>query len=136
MENKSMNESISALNTKITDTENKSMNENISDLNTKVTDEVILHTPGMLQSRNVRIHKRRTSVRLEPEMWNALNEIAELERCSVHDLCGAVHDLKEIGASFTASLRVFMMEYYRSVALVNGHVSQIQKKIRINQAEA
>ena len=110
------------------------MDENFPALDTEVTDEAMLHTPGMLQSRNIRIHKRRTSVRLEPEMWNALNEIAELEGCSVHDLCGAVHDLKEMGSSFTAALRVFMMEYYRSVALVNGHVSQIQKKIRANQA--
>ncbi|MFH1158329.1 MAG: ribbon-helix-helix domain-containing protein [Pseudomonadota bacterium] len=105
-------------------------------LNTEVTDGVLPrgHTPGMLQSRNVRIHKRRTSVRLESEMWNALNEIAGLEGCSVHDLCGAVHDLKETGASFTAALRVFMMEYYRSAMLTSSHVSRIQKKIRAHPA--
>ncbi len=39
-----------------------------------------------LLSKNVRIHDRRTSVRLEPEMWDALNEIAALESCSIHDL--------------------------------------------------
>jgi len=41
-------------------------------------------------------------------MWSALNEIAALEACSIHDLCGAVHGLKEPAASFTAALRVFM----------------------------
>lgn len=87
---------------------------------------------SILQSKNVRIHKRRTSVRLEPKMWNALNEIAALEGCSIHDLCGAVHDLKEPEASFTAALRVFMMEYYRSAARVSGQVSQVQNKIRSN----
>jgi len=87
---------------------------------------------GTLQSKNIRIHRHRTSVRLEPAMWNALNEIAAMEGCSVHDLCGAVHDLKEPGTSFTAALRVFMMEYYRSAALVNGQVSQVQNKLRLN----
>jgi predicted DNA-binding ribbon-helix-helix protein len=91
------------------------------------------YSSGALQSKNVRIHTRRTSVRLEPAMWNALNEIAAREGCSIHDLCGAVHDLKEPAASFTAALRVFMMEYYRSAALVNGQVSQVQKKIKANQ---
>jgi len=88
-----------------------------------------------LQSKNVRIHERRTSVRLEPAMWNALNEIAALEGCSIHDLCGAVHDLKEKDASFTAALRVFMMEYYRSAMRVNSQVSQIQKKVKSNRME-
>ncbi|MCE9508708.1 MAG: ribbon-helix-helix domain-containing protein [Alphaproteobacteria bacterium] len=91
------------------------------------------YTPNALQSKNVRIHARRTSIRLEPAMWNALNEIAALEECSIHDLCGAVHDLKEPGASFTAALRVFMMEYYRSAALVNVQVSQVQRKIKAIQ---
>ncbi|MBI3440294.1 MAG: ribbon-helix-helix domain-containing protein [Proteobacteria bacterium] len=87
------------------------------------------HVANALQSKNVRIHKRRTSVRLEPRMWNALNEIAALEGCSIHDLCGAVHDIKSQDASFTATLRVFMMEYYRSAAQANGQVSA-QDKIR------
>lgn len=94
------------------------------------------HAPnggGALQSKNVRIHKRRTSVRLEPEMWSALNEIAVMEGCSIHDLCGAVHDLKEPGTSFTAALRVFMMEYYRSASRTNGQISQIQKQVKVNQ---
>ena len=119
------------------------MNESLIALNTAAENNDSLHAtivstlPGTLastlQSKNVCIHKRRTSVRLEPEMWNALNEIALLEGCSIHDLCGAVHDMKEAGASFTASLRVFMMEYYRSAARVGNQVSKIQKQVRVNQ---
>ena len=86
--------------------------------------------PGSLQSRNVRIHKRRTSIRLEPKMWSALSEIATLENCSIHDICGAVHDLKEPETSFTAALRVFMMEYYRSASRSNPHVVQVQKQAK------
>jgi predicted DNA-binding ribbon-helix-helix protein len=89
-----------------------------------------------LQSKNVRIHDRRTSIRLEPEMWRALNEIARLENCSIHDLCGAVHDLKEPGTSFTAALRVFLMEYYRAAASVSQQVTQVQKRVRGNRGAA
>lgn len=89
-----------------------------------------ISTPGALQSRNVRIHDRRTSVRLEPEMWTALNEIAESEKCSIHDLCGAVHDLKEPGTSFTAALRVFLMEYYRAAARASPRVTQVQQRVK------
>lgn len=80
-----------------------------------------------LLSKNVRIHKRRTSIRLEKEMWEALNEVAELEGCSIHDLCGAVHDLKEPESSFTAALRVFLMEYYRSATKSGQGNGRVQK---------
>lgn len=81
-------------------------------------------------SRNVRIRNRRTSVRLEQSMWQALNEIAEVEKCTIHDLCAAVHDMKEEGLSFTAALRVFLMEYYRSVANASPQVSLVQRTLR------
>jgi predicted DNA-binding ribbon-helix-helix protein len=87
--------------------------------------------PGRaMLSRNVRIHNRRTSVRLEPAMWTALNEIAAAENCSIHDLCGAVHDLKAEDLSFTAALRVFLMEYYRTAASVSPQVSSVQKRLK------
>lgn len=85
---------------------------------------------GSLQSKNVRIHERRTSVRLEPEMWIALNEIAAMEGCSIHDICGAVSDLKSQEASFTAALRVFVMEYYRSIVKAKTNVTRVQDVIR------
>ena len=60
-------------------------------------------------------------------MWSALNEIAAAEKCSIHDLCSAVHDLKDEGASFTAALRVFLMEYYRTAANISPQVSSVKK---------
>lgn len=89
-----------------------------------------LISASALVSKNVRIHDRRTSVRLEPEMWSALHEIAVIEKCSIHDLCGAVHDLKDSKTSFTGALRVFLMEYYRTVAKANQKVSLIQQLIK------
>lgn len=91
---------------------------------------------GALVSKNVRIHHRRTSVRLEPEMWHALREVAELEGCSIHDLCSAVYDLKEQGASFTAALRVFLMEYYRTAARASQQVAFVQRQLKDGQKMA
>lgn len=88
---------------------------------------------GALVSKNVRIHDRRTSVRLEPEMWQALREVSEIEGCSIHDLCGAVHDLKGAGASFTAALRVFLMEYYRTAARTSQQVTSVQRQLKTAQ---
>jgi predicted DNA-binding ribbon-helix-helix protein len=132
------------------------MNEaSMTNMNTTLgSAENALHA-STLQSRNIRVHKRRTSIRLEPEMWDALNEIARLESCSIHDLSSAVFDLKAPATSFTASLRVFMMEYYRSalqagrqmpVAAVhmqepkprlpqgNSQVWRIQQHLKMNNA--
>ena len=69
-----------------------------------------------LVAGNVWIHDRRTSVRLEPEMWSALREISEREDMSIHDLCTAVDDCRMNEESFSSSLRVFLLQYYRKVA--------------------
>ena len=49
------------------------MNESASESSSPITQTAItdssplhVHVPGTLQSKNVRIHERRTSVRLEP----------------------------------------------------------------------
>lgn len=67
-----------------------------------------------LVTKNVKIDGRRTSVRLEPSMWKALDEIAEDEGCSIHEICTAVYEIKMDDTSFTAALRVFIMLYYKS----------------------
>ena len=67
-----------------------------------------------LVSRNVTIHGRRTSIRLEPEMWDALYEIASEEKCSIHEICSAVKEIKEDETSFAAAIRVFIMLYYKT----------------------
>jgi len=44
------------------------------------------HLRSTLVSRNVVISGRRTSVRLEPEMWDALREICQRERSTIHQV--------------------------------------------------
>lgn len=111
------------------------MTESFSDQPAAFSSRRTLSASALL-SKNVRIHDRRTSVRLEPEMWVALNEIAAAEKCSIHDLCGAVHDLKEPATSFTAALRVFLMEYYRSAAKSSPHVNNIRQQLHKTQEPA
>ncbi len=71
--------------------------------------------------RNVTVSGRRTSVRLEPEMWAALNEICKRERRSVHEVCSSVADRKHPDTSLTAAIRVFIMSYFRAAATDDGH---------------
>ena len=91
--------------------------------------EPVQKLAGSLIGKNVRIDGRRTSVRLEPEMWEALHEVAGLEKCSIHDLCSAVNEERAPEASFTAALRVFLMLYFRNAAKANRPVSSIQKRL-------
>lgn len=74
-----------------------------------------------LISRNITIFDRRTSIRLEPEMWEALNNIAEREKCSIHDLCSLIYIRKRETTSLTAAIRVFLMLYFRAASSETGH---------------
>ena len=75
-----------------------------------------------LVSKNITILGRRTSIRLEPEMWNALKDIAGRERCSYHDICSLIHIQKKPQTSLTAAIRVFLLLYYRAAVTEEGHM--------------
>jgi predicted DNA-binding ribbon-helix-helix protein len=81
-----------------------------------------LRQNSSLVSRNVTIAGRRTSVRLEPEMWSALMDVCRRERASMHKICTAVADHKPADTSLTAAIRVFIMAYFRAAATEDGHV--------------
>ena len=66
-----------------------------------------------LVSRNVRVDGHRTSVRLEPDMWEALREICVREGTSIGAICSEVN--RDRAAGFTSALRVFILNYYRGV---------------------
>lgn len=69
-----------------------------------------------LVTRNVRIHDRRTSVRLEPQLWRALETIAELEAVDLNEICSRVEDSRGPDGGFTSALRVYIVEYFTSDA--------------------
>jgi len=73
-----------------------------------------------LVSRNITLQDRRTSVRLEPAMWDALDEICRRESRTIHDLCSLIdHQRRE--SRLTAAIRVFVMAYYRAASTSEGH---------------
>lgn len=74
-----------------------------------------------LISRNITILGRRTSVRLEPEMWMALRDISKREKCTIHDICTLVYVRKNENTSLTAAIRVFLMLYFRAASTEDGH---------------
>ena len=66
-----------------------------------------------LINRNIAVGDLRTSIRLEPEFWDALSEIAMRERRSIDDICTAV-DRDCGGIKRTGSVRVFIAEYFQA----------------------
>jgi predicted DNA-binding ribbon-helix-helix protein len=66
--------------------------------------------------KNINVSGRRTSVRMEPVMWRSLNDIRDREGLTLNQICTLVDSLRgEMG--LTAALRVFIISYYRAVAV-------------------
>jgi len=74
-----------------------------------------------LISRNITVSKRRTSIRLEAQMWIALKEIADREKCTIHDVCNVIANKKSENITLTAAIRIFLMLYFKSAATEDGH---------------
>ena len=70
-----------------------------------------------LITRNVRIHDRRTSVRLEPQLWRALEMIAVREQTDTNAICTRVAEQPRDGGGFTSALRVYIIRYFAQMAL-------------------
>jgi predicted DNA-binding ribbon-helix-helix protein len=68
-----------------------------------------------LISRNVTVDGHRTSVRLEPAMWDALAYVCKAEGKSVHRLVTQIAQRHD-ESSLTAAIRVFLMRYFRAAA--------------------
>jgi len=73
-------------------------------------------TSTSLVSHNLVICGRRTTVRLEDEMWDSFKDIAESKGCSVHELGTDIYRRKKSGQGFTSAIRIFLTLYYRDAA--------------------
>lgn len=71
----------------------------------------------MLVNRNIIVGGHRTSIRLEPEFWEALAEIAEREGQTIHHLCTEI-DRAARELSRTAAVRIFVVAYLARALLV------------------
>ena len=68
-----------------------------------------------LISKNITIEGHRTSIRLEPDMWEALDEVCRREGISIHTFCSIV-DQRRTASSLTAAVRVELLNYYREAS--------------------
>ena len=80
--------------------------------------------PSSLVIRNVVVGGHRTSVRLEPVMWDALQDIARRLRVTTHDLVTDI-DRERSASSLTAAIRVYLVDFYRAAALHPGQAEAI-----------
>ena len=96
---------------------------------------------GPLESRNVVMdNHKRTSIRLEPSMWEALEAIARRENMTINGLCtmiktrldeqrrrqglapeSASEQNKKLKSTFTSAVRVLIASYFVQAATELGH---------------
>ena len=79
-----------------------------------------------LINRNVNSTFGRTSIRLEPELWDALAEICRREKLSVNEAVQNVELARENtvqAGGRTSAMRVHIVSYFRSAATDQGHRS-------------
>jgi predicted DNA-binding ribbon-helix-helix protein len=75
-----------------------------------------------LVSRNVSVDGHRTSVRLEPLMWEALGEICLREQASASALVTEIAR-DRVASTLTAAIRVYLLAYFRAAAIEEGHLA-------------
>ena len=75
-----------------------------------------------LALRNIVVGGHRTSVRLEPTMWDALREIARRQQLTIGELITKI-DRERSASSLTSAIRVYVVDFYRSAAAPAGAVA-------------
>jgi predicted DNA-binding ribbon-helix-helix protein len=73
-----------------------------------------------LVNRNVTVAGHRTSIRLEPAMWDALHQICEREHRSLNEVATEINRNRE-ESTLTAAIRVYVLAYFRAAATDEGH---------------
>jgi predicted DNA-binding ribbon-helix-helix protein len=68
-----------------------------------------------LLNRQVETREGRTSMKLEPELWDALRDICRRENCTLNELVDRVWAARPAGTR-TGAMRVYIVQYYRARA--------------------
>lgn len=72
--------------------------------------------------RNVTIDGRRTSIRMEPVLWDCLSDICRRERRPASELIALI-DTRRGDSGLTAALRVFILSYFQNAASLEPPLS-------------
>ncbi len=70
---------------------------------------------GNMRKRSVRVAGHPTSVSLEDEFWDALNEIARQRQTSMTRLIGEI-DAKRAGTGLSSAIRIYVLKCVRTAA--------------------
>ena len=73
-----------------------------------------------LVTGNISVDGRRTSIRLEPPMWRALEEVCRIEGKPLDTIIGEIARRRS-ESRLTADIRVFLLHYFRAAATEAGH---------------
>ena len=82
--------------------------------------DVLSKSVSTLVNRNVTVTGHRTSMRLEPLMWEALHQLCRRECKSLNEVVTEI-DRQRTESSLTAAIRVFLLRYYSAAATDEGH---------------
>jgi predicted DNA-binding ribbon-helix-helix protein len=88
-------------------------------------------TVSRLINRNVVAERGRTSMRLEPELWEALLEICGREGQDMSSLVRKVEQSGHAGGR-TSAVRVFVLSYFRTAATEAGHAAAGHGALAVN----
>jgi len=79
-------------------------------------------TLSRLINRNVVAERGRTSMRLEPELWDMLAEICERETQDMSTLVRRIEASGHAGGR-TSAVRIYIANYFHAAASETGHAS-------------
>lgn len=77
-----------------------------------------------LINKIISLNKRRTSMRLAEEEWDAMREICEHENLSRNKLIENIEKSKDENLGLSCSTRLFLLAYYRNNAPLKRTSSQ------------
>jgi predicted DNA-binding ribbon-helix-helix protein len=85
-------------------------------------------SPSALTIRNVVVAGRRTSVRLEPSMWDGLRDIACRRDMTLNDLVTEI-DRYRGTPGLTAAIRIYIVNFYRNASGMGVHPDPVRPPI-------
>ncbi|MBP2291059.1 ribbon-helix-helix domain-containing protein [Azospirillum rugosum] len=89
-------------------------------------------------SRNITVNGRRTSVRLEPEVWKAFEDVARIERTTVNALASKI-DLVRGDESLTAAIRAYLFsrlhDAFRALQALSGAFRAVDEAFQLTPAQ-
>ena len=72
---------------------------------------------SLIAKRSIMVKKRKTSITLEDDFWQALREIARLRRISLSRLISIIDADREFAANLSSAIRLFVLRFFKERSL-------------------